>query len=80
MLNQRAMKFICRHCDEITTGRPYRVVSQEDGVILLNMVVCHACNKQARALGLRSKEINLDPKPRKHRRSLDYTGAATAGR
>jgi RNase P subunit RPR2 len=62
------MKFFCRHCDEIVVGKAYRVVSEEDGVILLNMTVCRSCYKQARALGLYSEPIRLDPKPRRHPR------------
>ena len=56
------MKFLCRHCDEEVVGRPYRVVSEEDGVILLNMTVCRGCYEQARSLGLRSEPIPLAPK------------------
>ena len=56
------MKFYCRHCDEEVVGRPYRVVSEEDGVILLNMTVCRGCYEQARALGLRSEPMPLTPR------------------
>ena len=56
------MKFFCRHCDQIVIGKPYRVISEEDGVILLNMTVCRSCYEQARALGLRSEPISLDLK------------------
>ena len=62
------MKFFCRHCDAMVLGVPYRVISEEDGVILLDMTVCRSCYIQARALGLRSEAISLDTEPRGHRR------------
>jgi hypothetical protein len=54
------MKFFCKHCDQIVIGKPYRVVSEDNGVILLNMTVCDSCHKQARALGLHSEAIQSD--------------------
>jgi hypothetical protein len=59
-----AMKFFCRHCDEMVVGKPYRVISQEDGEILLNMTVCRPCYEQARALGLDSVAMPFDSEPR----------------
>lgn len=56
-----AMKFICRHCDEPTIGTPYRVVSEEAGVILLDMIVCHSCVEQAKDLGLQTEEMKFNP-------------------
>ena len=58
------MEFICRHCDEITTGKKYRVFSEEDGVTLLDMIVCRSCYDQARQLGLDGEEVNLDERSR----------------
>jgi len=54
---RRVMMFFCRHCDELAVGEPYRVISEEDGVILLNMTVCRSCCEQAKALGLHSEPI-----------------------
>ena len=71
------MKFFCRHCDKIVAGKPYRVISEEDGVILLDMTVCRSCDKQARELGLYSEAISLEPKPGSHRRRWAF--APTAG-
>ena len=51
------MKFICRHCDTLTEGLAYRVRSEEAGVILLDMIVCHSCFEQAKKLGLSAKEV-----------------------
>jgi RNase P subunit RPR2 len=62
-----AMEFFCKHCEELIVGRSYRVVSEEDGVILLDMTVCHSCYKQARALGLYSEPIPLGLKPHNRR-------------
>ena len=59
------MKFFCRHCDEIVKDKPYRVISEENGVILLDMLVCHSCYEKAKELGLSSEAILVQPKPRK---------------
>jgi RNase P subunit RPR2 len=55
------MKFFCKHCDQIVIGKPYRVISEDNGVILLNMTVCGSCHEQAKALGLHSEAIQRDP-------------------
>jgi RNase P subunit RPR2 len=47
---------ICEHCDEVYQGTAYRVTSEEDGVVLLDMIVCHSCSIEARRLGLETKE------------------------
>jgi hypothetical protein len=52
------MEFICQHCDKLTLGLAYRVTSEEAGVILLDLLVCHACSEQAKNLGLDVNEIN----------------------
>lgn len=54
------MEFFCRHCDEMIVGTPYRVISEENGVVLLNMTVCHACHEQAKALGLEAAPLHRD--------------------
>jgi RNase P subunit RPR2 len=59
LLSANAMEFICRHCDKLTIGAPYRVMSEESGVILLDMIVCQSCYEQARDLGLHAEEISL---------------------
>jgi len=56
------MMFFCRHCDAIVVGKRYRVISEENGVTLLDMTVCQSCYKQARALGLQSKPVSRDPR------------------
>jgi RNase P subunit RPR2 len=51
------MNDICRHCDEIIIGNAYRVTSEEDGMALLNMVVCASCAAVAKSLLLHTEEI-----------------------
>lgn len=72
------MKFFCRHCDKIVVGKPYRVISEEGGEILLDMTVCRSCYEQARALGLRSEAVSLDLRSRR-RRQWGYDPAIDAG-
>jgi hypothetical protein len=61
------MKFLCRHCDQVKTGTPYRVVSKEEaGDILLDMVVCHSCYVQARDLGLQGEVIGSQSSRKLH--------------
>ena len=43
----------------------YRVLSEEQGVILLDMIVCQSCYDQARALGLKGEEVMPDRNPTK---------------
>ena len=73
------MEFFCRHCDEIVVGQPYRVISEEDGVVLLNMTVCRSCYKEARALGLHSEAIQRDGKPRRRRPWADASTLSAGG-
>lgn len=54
------MEFFCQHCDDVATGNRYRVFSEEDGVTLLDMIVCRSCYDQAKQLGLDGEEIKLD--------------------
>lgn len=68
LLKQSGMKFFCRHCDEVVAGQPYRVISEENGVVLLDMTVCHSCYEQARALGLYSEVLSSEPASLKYRR------------
>jgi hypothetical protein len=58
--NGSFMVFVCRHCEEAATGSMYRVLSVEDGIVMLDMVVCRFCYDQARQRGLDGEEIKLD--------------------
>ena len=51
------MEFICRHCDEVSKGDAYRVVSEENGVILLDIIVCFQCAMKARGLELSTQKL-----------------------
>ena len=53
------MGWICQHCDAPFIDSPYRVKSEEAGVVLLDLIVCRRCYMQARELGLRTEEIKL---------------------
>ena len=53
------MKFVCGRCELSTTGKAYRVVSRESGILYLNFIVCHACYTEAKTLGLEAHEIGL---------------------
>jgi hypothetical protein len=46
------MEFVCRRCNDITKRNPYRVTTEDAGVVLLNMVVCSSCARLAKRLGL----------------------------
>ncbi len=54
------MVFFCRHCDDVATGKMFRVFSEEQGIVLLDMIVCRLCYEQAIQLGLDGEEINVD--------------------
>ena len=68
-----AMKFFCRHCDQVITGKPYRVLSEEDGVVLLDMIVCQLCYQRAKDLGLRAEKLAFH----RHSRQKREWGPAT---
>ena len=49
----------CQHCGELIVGNAYRVKSEEEGITLLNMVVCSLSFMEAKWLRLHAEEINL---------------------
>ena len=51
------MEFTCRRCNHITKQKLYRVITEEAGVVLLNMVVCSSCARLAKRLGLPAVKI-----------------------
>ena len=53
------MMHTCDHCGVLFVGIAYRVTSEEDGVTLLNMVVCSLCAVEANRLKLQTEEINI---------------------
>jgi hypothetical protein len=48
----------CEHCLLPTTGEVYRVKSEEGAGEIFNMIVCDACAREARKLGLKTEEID----------------------
>ena len=63
-----SMGRICEHCGAPFADSPYRVRSEESGVVLLDLIVCPRCHVQARELGLRTEAIKgsapLERQPR----------------
>src|SRR6478672_7392454 len=53
------MVWICQHCGAPFVDSPYRVKSEESGVVFLDLIVCHGCYVQARELGLRAEKIGV---------------------
>ncbi len=53
-----AMNLICEHCDEMIVGNAYRVTSEEDGIILLDMIVCSLCGMEAKRLQLHTEVLD----------------------
>jgi len=45
----------CERCTEYFSGNTYRVTSEDDGVVVLDMVVCYECYLEAAELGLDAK-------------------------
>ena len=56
------MNRVCQHCGQLIVGNAYRVTSEEDGITLLNMVVCSLCSMEAKRLRLHTEEINVRSK------------------
>ena len=42
------MNRVCQHCGELIVGNPYRVTSEEEGITLLDMIVCSLCFMEAK--------------------------------
>ena len=53
-------ELFCDHCERTLTSKAYRVISEDPGGILLNMLVCHPCNQKALELGLETREVDLN--------------------
>jgi hypothetical protein len=60
LANRRGMSLLCRHCDELIIGNAYHVTSEEDGVTLLDMIVCATCASEAKCLQLHTEEITAE--------------------
>ncbi|HXV78249.1 MAG TPA: hypothetical protein VEG60_00070 [Candidatus Binatia bacterium] len=53
------MGWICQHCGAPFADSPYRVKSEDSGIVLLDLVVCRRCHAQAQELGLRTEAIKV---------------------
>ena len=58
----KSMDRICQHCCQLIVGNAYRVTSEEEGITLLNMIVCYPCFMEAKRLGLHAQKINVGNK------------------
>ena len=67
------MRLICRRCDRITKQKLYHVTTEEAGVILLNMLVCSSCARQARKLGLPAVKMESAKRAEKIKRQSVMT-------
>jgi hypothetical protein len=56
------MDRICQHCGELLVGNAYRVTSEDEGISLLDMIVCSLCFMAAKRLRLHAEEINVRSK------------------
>jgi flavoprotein len=54
------MNRVCQHCGELIVGNTYRVTSEEEGITLLDMVVCSLCFMEAKRLRLHTEEIDVE--------------------
>ena len=52
------MKRSCKHCGELIVGSAYRVTSEDEGITLLDIIVCSLCFIAAKRLRLHVEEIN----------------------
>jgi hypothetical protein len=52
----------CQHCGELIVGNAYRVTSEEQGITLLDMIVCSLCFLEAKRLHLHAEAINVRSK------------------
>jgi hypothetical protein len=60
LLDLRVMGWICEHCSAPFDGPAYRVKSEDSGMVLLNMIVCHSCRVAAQELGLHTEELCVE--------------------
>jgi RNase P subunit RPR2 len=56
------MDHTCQHCGQLIVGNAYRVTSEDQGITLLDMVVCSPCFEEAKRLHLHAEEIDIRSK------------------
>jgi hypothetical protein len=60
LLFWKTMGRICQHCGAPFGGSAYRVKSEESGVTLLDIIVCHHCCVEAQKLSLYTEEVRFN--------------------
>ena len=63
---------ICQHCYELIVGNAYRVTSKEEGITMLDIVVCSCCLMEAKRLGLHAEEIVIGSKQASARNRVSH--------
>jgi hypothetical protein len=53
------MEFLCEHCERATSSEAFQIITEDAGLILLNLIVCAPCAEQAVNLGLKATQLNL---------------------
>jgi hypothetical protein len=56
------MDLVCQHCAELIVGNAYRVTSVEEGITLLDMIVCSLCFMEAKRFRLHTEELHVRSK------------------
>jgi RNase P subunit RPR2 len=69
---RKSMDRICQHCGKLIVGNAHRVTSEEEGITLLNMIVCVLCSMEAKWLRLHTEEINLRSKQTSDRNRVSH--------
>jgi len=59
---KKIMNHPCQHCGEFIVGNAYRVTSEEEGITLLDMIVCSLCFMEAKRFRLHAEEIDISSK------------------
>jgi hypothetical protein len=62
----------CQHCGELIVGNAYRVTSEDQGILLLDMVVCSLCFMEAKRLHLHAEEIDIRSKQASARNRVSH--------
>jgi hypothetical protein len=62
----------CQHCGELIVGDVYRVTSEDQGITLLDLVVCALCSMEAKRLRLHTEEINVRSKQVSERNRVSH--------
>jgi hypothetical protein len=72
---EKTMDRNCQHCGELIVGKAYRVTSEEEGISLLDMIVCSSVLWRQKGFTFMRRQSMLEAKklqlkPRSHRPRL----------